>query len=234
MKFFILSSPLMSIVVDDAALRIRTNAEPLVQQDARPIESHDRDPRRQAQDGTRQYPREERPSPADGARNAPRPEARAHGRAAEDGARDGPADGVIGYRAQHRRIEGGDRPPVRGRCDAITVVVVFVFVGRRLRRRRRSSFLLTATPPGQNRPCPRTPCTPPPTRWVAPGPNTGGAKRRGGGCADDRLLSLQAPLAGAGDDRGDGGTGLRAAILRFRGRVGGSGGEAGAGRRDDR
>ena len=39
----------MSIVVDDAASRIRTNAEPLVQQDARPIEGHDRNPRRQAQ-----------------------------------------------------------------------------------------------------------------------------------------------------------------------------------------
>jgi len=37
------------LIVVVAALRIRTNAKPLVQQDARPIEGHNRDPHRQAQ-----------------------------------------------------------------------------------------------------------------------------------------------------------------------------------------
>ena len=38
------------VVIIAAASRIRMNAEPLVvQQDARPIEGHDRNPRRQAQ-----------------------------------------------------------------------------------------------------------------------------------------------------------------------------------------
>ena len=37
------------VVVIATASRIRMNAEPLIQQDARPIEGHDRNPRRQAQ-----------------------------------------------------------------------------------------------------------------------------------------------------------------------------------------
>ena len=37
------------LIVVIATSRIHTNSEPLVQQDARPIEGHDRDPRQQAQ-----------------------------------------------------------------------------------------------------------------------------------------------------------------------------------------